>query len=661
MLATKILRAWDNPSPPPSPPPEVAPASTSTPELDRSILAPINHGTQVLENATADNVLPQGLDEERPQLAGGAQPAATEFVPESVEEDLIIFDSFSSPSTAPRMRVMPATPLPSHDTVDDLLSLSPVPPMPQSEAPVSIPSAEGGVAQIIPNPSREDTPSVADEAEVAFALSTGLDVVTSTPVMPSDDAIDQPEPNISTPLVVLTPVAEPEPQTPTLRRSTRPKRSVSPFVPPLATPAKAMALSDSLAYTTPNASATRKRKAKTKDSDPITPPKLSVCANDKIETPPASRPPNSTIDVLLEELNNGILAQVDEQPKPDDPASELPAEGSAEPSATTSKPVAHRLGSLSPTSHVLLKQLLPCSDAPSGDDHNPSPTSDDAPPPPSSTEEQTTVFPGISIPTALPSTPQRPSAASKTADLTRTPARRVAISEAVAQGSLSPEKARNILAIARPSSSALNSTGSNFHSHAPNDPPRSPAKRVLIDGAGPTLQSPHKRKTPVRPSFDGRNRTSSSDTILAPALFSKVRRSASAEPTEPHISTFRRPNSTDGTTKLTEVTKPLPFPLVPRVPSTIVEADEQAVAPLPPPAPAVKPSSSLRQPTAKADSKIPRPGAKPYARPTPPGTSKSVSRLPAPATTKKVEPAVPSTAPVVCGLHLRVIHYLQQT
>ncbi|KAI0093648.1 hypothetical protein BDY19DRAFT_989202 [Irpex rosettiformis] len=656
VLATKVLSACGNPSPPPSPPLEPAPTSTSIPELDSDIFAPINNVSEVVDKATVKDVLPQSLDEEPPQLAGGTQPPMTEFVSEPVEEDLIIFDSFSSPSAVPRMRVMPATPLPSHSTVDDLLSLSPIPPLTTTE---TIPSGEDVLAQIIPVPPRESTPSVVDEAEVAFTLSHDFDAVPPIPSMPPTGAIGHVELNKDVPLVVLTPTAEQEPQTPPLRRSTRPKRSVSPFLLPLtSTPAKIAAHFDSSAPTTPNASSTRKRKAKARASGLTKPLDLGVPANDRIETPLASRPPSSTIDVLLEELNKDFLAQAKAQDDHVNGTLEPPLEGSAAPVASTRKPVAHRLGSLSPTSHDVLMQLLPSSDEPSN-------TPGDTPTPlpdvsavslSTQAEGQTSIIPGISIPPTLPSTPQRPSASSKTADFTRTPARRVAINEAIAQGSLSPEKARNLLATVRPAVSALNAAGPSFPPPAANGLPRSPARRVLIsEGTTQTLRSPQKGKTPVRPSLLGRSRSASIDVIPTPALFPKVQRSASVEPPKPRIPTFRKPASADGTTKLSEVPNPLPFPIVPRLPSTIVEVDEQPTAIPSPPIPASKPPSTLRQPSTKAESKIPRPGSKPYARPIRPGTVSNVSRLPPPSTTKKVEPAVPPSVPAVQPQPMRLV------
>ena len=81
----------------------------------------------------------------------------------------------------------------------------------------------------------------------------------------------------------------------------------------------------------------------------------------------------------------------------------------------------------------------------------------------------------MSMLTSLRTTPQRASERFKTAD-----GYAVAVDDGFSHGNLSAQMARSILTTARPASSDFNPAGSNFHSHAPKHPPRSPAKRVLM-------------------------------------------------------------------------------------------------------------------------------------------------------------------------------------
>ncbi|KAI0699729.1 hypothetical protein BC835DRAFT_526322 [Cytidiella melzeri] len=334
VLAKRILRAWDNPSPPPSPPPQ--PSSTPTPELDQDdVYAMVADDVERDQNNAKEN-----------------SEAPREDV--YVEEDLITFESFSSSSSAPQMKVMPATPPnPTRSTVDDLLSLSPFQSLPDSQTLHAISIGE--------EVARESTPSVADEAEVAFTLSNPSDPATSSPIIPAAEATYLCEPEAHIPLVVLTPTPQPEPHTP-LRRSTRPRRSVSPFITPLTgLPSKLDLTPSNIVSSTPNTSATRVRKAKAKDADIVKPDNRQEPLNqaNAAAATTSLRPPASIIDELLEELNNDIIAQVEVEDNSMVANPKSFSSGAGKPSTPNVKRATHRLGSLSPTSNNMLMQLLP--------------------------------------------------------------------------------------------------------------------------------------------------------------------------------------------------------------------------------------------------------------------------------------------------------------
>ena len=194
---------------------------------------------------------------------GATVDANAQHNPDEVEEDLIMFDSLSSPSlSSQRMRALPATPpnRPLH-TVDDLLALSPMPPS-SSSMLVDIPchASEVAVPVILQNQSREATPSACDEDEVLLTLSRPA----SPPAaLAHEEQTIVMDPQADVPLVVLTTTPEQAPQTP-LRRSTRPRRSVSPYIYPFTTSPSKPASSVPSTPQPPSSAATKRRKPKPK-------------------------------------------------------------------------------------------------------------------------------------------------------------------------------------------------------------------------------------------------------------------------------------------------------------------------------------------------------------------------------------------------------------
>ena len=219
-------------------------------------------------------------------------------------------------------------------------------------------------------------------------------------------------------------------------------------------------------------------------------------------------------------------------------------------------------------------------------------------------------------------------------DVSRTPARRVPIQDAFVQGSASAQNAM-LLSAKRDASTRLTMRGPVFSRPASDDAPRSPAKRVLIAELNTPVRSP------ARP-VAAKARSASAEPK---PLFPQPARSRSVDPS-PQASRITDSKGRDRKGKEPMFPKPpskprpgakLPFPLVPGqkagtdLPHSIPEeaegpeavgedaiANEAAASSSP-----VK--SSLKKPS--TGSRIPRIGAKPYARPQP--RKPAATKLPA--------------------------------
>ncbi|CAL1704786.1 unnamed protein product [Somion occarium] len=644
VLASKILRASVNPSPPPrSPSPAFAADAVETNENEDPLaqdesISPLLRSRQ-LDRESSSPVHSVGVE---PLIPRPSSPLPEEQVVDSkgVDHDLIMFDT-SDIADIPQVAVFPHTPpsVKEHQcqagatTVDDLLFSSPLRPSPFSLVPsqnperLQIPDTRSDVIH-------EEMSSSLDEEEQVFrALVTGQQSAAPSPLSdPSETSTAAPGPSL-TPLIQIegspareskSQVGNPEALTP-LRRSSRPRRSHSPLVLPLT-------------FNSPAKSAENNAN----DSAPIV-------------VGPARR--KSTKGKERE-----VLVEDDgpEDVTPGAPSAQIrrdtpPAEGHSSPRRPQrrSSSVHVRLNSLSPTSSGVLTQLLPTvSEANKTDADVPGqpttdfPTLQTAPDVPNATSNDLTTSD-----TFFPSP-------SKPIDPAPTPARRIPIAQALRQGTISPKKPPLLLPPASFSSDVLASPA--FRRVPLDDPNRSPAKRVPISDA---LASASK-DTPGKPQSVSQLATPSRSIVFRsrseepqPLVGRKYERSTSLEPTRIAFPALNV--SKDGLfRKLPEVssvqrnrTLPYPIPRTPScIPTSIPEGDESqdepraSAAPIPSSTSKIglsKPTSALRQPSSRAESKIPRIGAKPYNRQTPkPFTTKTTPK----ETKLHIQPVPPKPA-----------------
>ncbi len=535
------------------------------------------------------------------------------------QPDLITFDSFSAahddddPTTteAHDHELLPAQP--STATVDDLLSMSPNPPPTASATP------QPNILDPPPSEGLSDNTEPEDEMEVANSLIIEAD----SPWQPTTDTeLAQPDQGDAQDTVIEAT------QVP-LRRSARPRRSRNSLPQTVATPPP---------------------------PPPVPSPPLvqAVEINMATEDDPQERPEPSPFRKRKLKVVPPLDANI---------AASSGATYATTPKKTPQAALARReLGSLSPMSSAVLTQLLP---KPAGDSASRSNTpqppetdtgpSEPAPPPAPSTPPPhaiNLVFPkvgavdGTATDIQRPKSPLRPFPASPfKPDEARTPARRVPISQAIADGTYSTQKIPALFSASRPT--AVPGTPV-FRRTALDDPLRSPARRVPMSEAVPMPPaSPDKGKNVFRPlspmRMASRERQRSGSAEPKPQLGRKERGS-SAEPTTrpPALGrrpVFQKPASTEGVASGSSLLKPrtaLPFPLgqSQRLHPAIPETDEPGPSAVRPPAAVpcasahtVSPAKgvlSLRQPSAGSGSKIPRIGTKPYGRP------KVPSKLPAP-------------------------------
>ncbi|EED79540.1 predicted protein [Postia placenta Mad-698-R] len=607
VLASRILRAHDNPSPPPSPPPPER-ASRVSFDLDAQMIQqPFQDGIfiPIMSSPPA-----RPSDHQSSLHANISQP------------DLINFDSFSTPTASPRMGGLvvvtrPETPSPRASqtaTVDDLLSISPSPARPSA---TDVPNPEQPI-------SDETTPTTDEEHQVLEVLAFSSRTSVESEPEPAADL----QPQVA-------------PQTP-IRRSTRARRSSSPHRPKLVSELSTPARSNAK----------------------ISPHNLLAAvqedATDQLLAPPSAlriKKRARSRDISPSEKATAGPQSVDC----------APPETNEEQQTTRPNTPVRELGSLSPTSAAVLFQLIPNASASENDSpEQPAQAAVSAPvnePSPSTPNEHPTItFPSYSRsqnattfnvlrPLPLDSLASSPS---KLPDPPRSPARRVPLRQAMIEGTFSPQKhtATNPL-LARHTAPNFGLLGSPvFKRPMLNDPQRSPAKRVPIAQAqpAPSSSSPAKGKTPIRPRAAPRENSAEpgrGSSVEPKPVDHKRERSRSAEPTRPVVptptagkdgsSTWQpsRMDSKPGTssrssTRAETARDPLPFPIVAssrRPPASIPEEEEEApsvsvekpmaVGSSPASSPA-KQVSSLKQPT--AGSRIPRIGTKPYARPKPAAT-----------------------------------------
>ena len=636
MLASRVLSASGNPSPPPSPP---LPSESGPSTFMDVQLLDISNSPQPQATPIETPTGPLIPIDDVPELSAAPPPIisrATTPTPAHIDvantsqPDLITFDSFS----ASRDTDGPTTSEPQYQeslparltasTIDDLLSMSPRPII--SATQEDIPDSTLAEPQ-------SDATAPEDEEEVENSLVIEVD----SPTLPTLLA-NSPPPEAGR-VEDSEPTAEhAQGSTPQLRRSSRPRKSRS-----------------SLPQTV------------------ATPPQPSTSSIEVVEKSSGTAPTPASQDAQPSPARKRKL-------KPTPRLGSNILDGTADVSTPRRVPrtdlTRRDLGSLSPMSAAVLKQLLPAAAPGESVSRSTTPqpqTSEPAGPPepaapPSTPPNQAAnlVFPkvgsqvdGTATEIQRPRSPLRPfpTSPSKLDDIARTPARRVPIAQAIAEGTYSAQKLPALFGAPRPTAAPGSPV---FKRLALDDPTRSPAKRVPISEAViiPPY-SPSKGKevarpsSPVRPALRERERSGSAEPR---PLLDRKERGASAEPTTrpPALGRrpfFQKPASSDGITSSSASTKPrtaLPFPLVQsqRLHPSIPEADEpgpsvvrpstatagtssQRAQPTASPAKGV---SSLRQPSAGAGSKIPRIGAKPYARPKAAGKPEgSSSKLPTPA------------------------------
>ncbi|KAG6890713.1 hypothetical protein C0995_005086 [Termitomyces sp. Mi166 len=570
-LAIKISRAYDNPSPPPSPPIdlELAPclvSSSSQPFLLPFLTASFLDSTKNVSNtedatpSTPSNVTMGSLKNSSPV------PPIASTGRKTSPPDLISFESFSSP--APVFRAMsPSTPAPqpSHSSdqpnVDDQASL-PLnffgsPKAGEEQVSTSIP-----LLAVSESHGENETGEAEDIKNIAQDHHEEQSVLRFPLVSADEGTREKPQPYWTS--IVL--------------HSSRPRHSVSRY----------------------------------QDYDQLITrlPQAQQASIDK--THPQSIPHQSEEDggAIVEVKNRGTQEDQDNGSPP--------------------KSIFLReLGSLSPTANDLLSSLVIPSRRSS--------LSLTIPPTKEATSSTRLPFPRSSTLPALPQTPRRSTSPIRFASPSRsmaresnntqlqaisfdnsvcTPARRIPIESAIAQGHISPSKGSQLLTST--SRVALDGLHKPFLTILPTD---SPARRVL---APPEVTMPTVPKkwqgirfgSPTRVS--SKERSSSVEPVAYGASKGKSRERGESVPPATSLSLLRP--SSSGPSSSREMLKPakLPFPLVlsikdipPAIPECQAAGDLTTSSTKPSQAIYSSPSkSTLKQTT----SRIPTRTVKPYAK-----------------------------------------------
>ncbi|KAJ7774647.1 hypothetical protein DFH07DRAFT_952358 [Mycena maculata] len=596
VLASRITRAHDNPSPPPP-----------VQDFDSAPPTPERYPTKPIPFLIPDSASP---------LSRGGSPFAPRppSPQNTTQHDLISFESFStSVDQLPTHPIASTSFIPQethNPSVDELLSSWSPSARDIHAASVSPPASEadGCNSKGKARASDETTPEAAEEQAVVDALVDSA----PSPSPPQDLTVG----------TNAQPMEEEAPRTP-LRRSTRPRRSGTPHAHLVPLPSSDDEASPTRAHLTPSSVLTKKKRKKGKERD------TSLA--------------NENSDSQGGEAQNGM--DVTMMPEEDWELKRKKERGERKQASAIGTPQAllqRQLGSLSPGSANLLTQLLPLPTS------RPSPVREqEEPPQPSFSFSVFPVFnPGqttsvrMSSPirasptrSAKPRSPNRMQFHPSLNDPNRTPARRIPVEQAVARGQISPQKGAQLLTNTADAGPALRTPV--FHI-LPQD---SPARRVnaepLAGGQGksqgmrfgsPTRGKSGERSGSVepRPPWNG---------------------SAAAGPSDLGASGFKSRSSPSRSISAPIKKGKLPFPLTlsgsdrpPPIPeqeilspTTNADAPEQPAVPPPTPSGIIKvPRSTLKQST----SRIPRIGAKPYARP---ASSDKATKAPTAASRKVAE------------------------
>ncbi|KAJ7109355.1 hypothetical protein C8R44DRAFT_884402 [Mycena epipterygia] len=599
VLASRITRAHDNPSPPPTAP-IIQDLDSAPPTPDRYPKHPIPF------------IIPDSPSRGESPFAPRPAPSPQN----TTQPDLISFDSFSTSTdlllTHPVASTSFIPPETHHPSVDELLSSwSPsardVPPASVSPPPAE---ADGGNSKGKARASDRSTPESAEEQAVVNAL-----------IFPDaeDSAPSVPSPQAATINADAQPMDDDAPRTP-LRRSTRPRRSGTPHAHLVPLPSSDDE-SPARSQLTPSSAFTKKKTRKGKERDM-----------------------NETSDSQNSQGKNGrdirkgtLLSEEDWETKR---RKERGERKQAQANGTNAL-LQRQLGSLSPGSANLLTQLLTPS--------RPSPVREQEEP-----QQPTFSFSVFPVTNPVPATPVRtmspirssPARNAKSrspnriqfqapslSDPNRTPARRIPVEQAVARGQISPQKGAQLLT--NNGDTGPSSRTPVFHIPSQDSParrvnvappPPNPSKLQGMRFGSPTRGRSRERSGSVepRPPWNGTATTAGPPDLGASA--SKSRSSPSRSISAP----IKKGK--------------LPYPLTPSgsgLTAPIPELSDKALSPNAEPpvlsiikVPRLKPqTSNLKQPT----SRIPRIGTKPYARPAAKTASDKGDK--APATRKLVETA----------------------
>ncbi|KAG6911512.1 hypothetical protein DXG01_014586 [Tephrocybe rancida] len=570
-LAIKISRAHDNPSPPPTPPTELGPVDLATP----SPRFPIPSLTAALldsANATdTEGSAPPTSADVTPGLSRNISPAplkpADDVTRRTNNLDLISFESFASPAAVFRA-ISPSVPqgqsLSSSDipSVDQLFSQSPN--LPRSPPSDILQEASARVSTVLVcNSDGEDEHGPAKVDSSAIQERNEEQSVLDSLLLPVAQGFHEDVPDVASSDV------DEAARTPT-QSSIHPDRNVT----------------------------------RCEDDEEV----ISlgqVPGNSSRERPP---------EVIAEET---IRAMVEDQDMNSPPKSVFLRE----------------LGSLSPTSTDLLSSLvappsrrtqpfsltIPTNAEATSSARRPFPSSSSLPLP--QTPRRSTSPIRFASPSRL--APRNPSTIRlqpmSLDDPTCTPARRITIGEAIAQGHVSPQKGSQLLASS--SRPGLDGVYKPLLSIPPTD---SPARRVLTlpEAVTPVAQKKWQGirfGSPTRTT--SKERFSSAEPPTADTSKGKSReRDVSAPPAAGTSTSFSLHPSTTSSAAQDKAKSKLPFPLVPSardIPTTIleehqVEADAAMASPSKPSQAAF--SSPVKSSLKHTTSRIPR-TVKPYAKP----------------------------------------------
>ncbi|KAJ6630781.1 hypothetical protein B0H10DRAFT_853404 [Mycena sp. CBHHK59/15] len=608
LLAARITRAHDNPSPPPNAPVKDLDSGPSTP--NEYLIHPIPF------------FIP---DSPSPRSRGAsplsAQPAQPWPSPQNTSQhDLISFDSFSTSTDVTATRPIASTsfvpPVASNPSVDELLtSWSPS----GSNAPLVHISpfaseAPGSNSKGKTRADNESTPESADEEAVVDALTFPDVNDVASAASPQPAAGDDTDAQQS---------VDEGPRTP-LRRSTRPRRSGTPHAYLVPIPSSDEDESPVRAHLTPSGASMRRRKGKGKERE-VSPARENVS---DLRSGERGGVVDNSNDLFVSE------ADLEKKRRKERGERKLGTKNGA-PRALLQR----QLGSLSPDSVNLLTQLLPPS--------RPSPVRELEEP------QQSAFSFSVSFPQAAtslsPATPVRPMSPVRSSpvrhatpgspskiqfqpggldDPNRTPARRIPVEQAVARGHISPQKGARLLSNHADVGMAVRTPV--FHI-PPSD---TPARRINV--VPPTADQGKWQGMRFGSPTRGISRERGGSVEARPPW-----PGATGGSTDLGVSVAKSCSSPPRSSSAPMRKGKLPFPLTSSGsdrPSSISEQndkDSASVAEVLAHSPGKPPASSAlgiikvqRSNLKQTTSRIPRIGTKPYARPVPNPQLTSKSRNP---------------------------------